>query len=89
MKWEDPPPAKRGPRRSRYEADAAALRANPGRWALLRAVPLTDSKEVYNLSHSVRVGSASAFRPAGAYEATVRTTDGEVRLYVRYVGPSS
>jgi hypothetical protein len=89
LRWEEPPPAKRGRRGggiAAYQVEADAMRAAPGRWAVLRSVPRANSKVVMNLSHSVRTGAATVFRPIGAWEATVRTVDDEVRLYVRYIG---
>ena len=61
---------------------ADALRRRPGEWAIFRedAVP--------NVAGAIRCGRSKAFRPAGAFEATVRMIPGTTRavIYVRYVG---
>lgn len=58
-----------------HGAYAEALKAQPGRWAVLPDLPASAVP-------AMKDGAASAYRPAGAFEAVVR--NGQV--YARYVG---
>lgn len=72
--WVDsPPPDTRGARDADVDhaALAAALRSNPGRWALL-----------IGLSGAATVRDGAQYRPRGSYEAVVR----QGHVYARYVG---
>lgn len=79
--WEEPPEdAEDSGKRSKYRVFAAALRTNPGRWAVLP----TTSKSVSsakNTATSIRLGKLSGFAPAGAFE----TKTHETKIYVRCV----
>ncbi|WP_055590408.1 hypothetical protein [Peterkaempfera griseoplana] len=65
---------------------AAECRANPGEWHRTRAYP--SSHTAKTTADHVRAGRLPSYTPAGAYDGTVRTEDGEPVLYVRYVGAS-
>lgn len=65
------------------EKFAAALKANPGKWAKSPGSVIGTAKNAhYNFASSVKRGRLSQFEPAGAFEAVAR--DGIA--YVRYVG---
>ena len=72
--WQDPPARRNG--HSRYEAYEAALKANPGRWAL---APLTHKGEK---PHS----SATAMWSKKGYESVSRRDEsgGRPNVYVRW-----
>ena len=85
LRWEDPPPQRRGGRRSNHfpaELVARDLRSKPGEWAVVE-----ESPNRLNLASHIRGGMYPAFRPAGSFDAVSRTDeDGVVRTYARYVG---
>lgn len=93
IRWEDPPQAgnsgrKNGPRRTEFwRAVAEQLREHPGRWALVC------DGERWNYAGGVAGqiinGRITAFRPAGHFEATTRSTIGDFQVYARYVGGPS
>lgn len=64
---------------------AEALRARPLDWAHVDWHP--NINRASNQGHRIRTGKLAAFRPAGAFEAQVRS-DGEeaADVYARYVG---
>lgn len=84
--WEDPP------RQTHHAADgglrhdlvAAGLRERPGEWA--RVFTLEREGQARQYAHYIRRGGLAAFRPDGFFEAVSRTTEGECRVYARYVG---
>lgn len=82
--WTSPPPPKqRGrPKGSKWDALAAELKANPGRWARIGEDIPTSIVSVIN--HGDRL----CFQPAGAFEAVTRnhTSRWQADVYVRYVG---
>lgn len=95
--WEDP--AGKGALRSRYEkaweAEADALRAQPGRWGIVTVkdpaagIIAGHGTSGYVMATNIRNGRLAAFRPAGTFEATGRRqADGTVKVYARYVGES-
>lgn len=67
----------------RYLKEAAKLRANPGKWALLTVT--NGAASAYSLGNAIRTGTYVAFRPQGAFEASCRGAD----VYARYVGEAS
>lgn len=84
--WAEPPPPAGRPEVEvvrRYQPLAADLRANPGRWAVIRDV-------TSNTDTHMRKGRYVAFRPAEHFEFTARTVVGRDRkdVYVRYIGPT-
>lgn len=84
LRWEDPPPERRGGRPSnRFPAELVALdlRRNPGRWAVVEEAP-----NRLSLASQIRDGLYPAFRPAGSFEAVSRSLEGVVVTYARYVG---
>jgi len=85
IEWAEPPPAAIG--RSggplKFADFADALRANPGRWAVLsRGIKSS------GLAGSVAHANLAAFRPKGSFEGVSRkAADGKgFDIYVRYVG---
>lgn len=73
--WADPPPVLGEPVWSEL---ANELRANPGRWALL------GEQLARSAAYHIQQGRYAAFRPAGAFEARVRNTNGSrADIYVR------
>ncbi|MEU3851785.1 hypothetical protein [Streptomyces sp. NPDC029554] len=88
LRFENPPAD--GRRNGSYPSAgevAAALKARPGQWAVVRTVPArtTAATSAYN----IRVAKSAAYAPAGSFEAVSRSVDGEYRVYARYVGPVS
>lgn len=85
--FEDPPPSRQHGPRTNHAHVAAALKAQPGRWAV---VSVHGSPPAANTA-ACRIKSAltAAYQPARSFEAVARTVDGECRVYARYVGESS
>lgn len=83
LTWEEPPPGSRGPNKNHQDV-ALVLKANPGVWAKIGTYASSASSG--STAHFVRTGRLKAFRPAGAFEATARTVEGEHFVYARYVG---
>lgn len=83
IRWEKPTTDGRSRHRD-YEPIAAALRGNPGAWAVLSE----DSPS--SLAVNLRQGKYKAFRPVSDYEATTRHlpehAPNRARIYVRFVG---
>jgi hypothetical protein len=77
MRWVDelPPPAGRSRHRHDHNLIAAALREQPGRWAMLPDLPVSHTA-------SISSGVNAAYRPAGEFEAVSRNGV----LYARYQG---
>jgi len=84
MKWQAPPEVNRGRNDlSKYASEAAALRAQPGKWALV--IEGTGP----SIGGQVRAGRLTNF-PKGEFEATSRKrSDGKYDVYVRFVGDPS
>lgn len=90
IRWENPPPSrmarsKGGSRESMWDDVAEWLRAEPGRWALVREnVSKANATSANVMIYS---GGATCFRPRGSFEAAMRTNvDGTYNLFARYVG---
>ena len=79
MKWQEPPGGSKG-RSQILLTEAAELRANPKRWALLTTAVSRPSAAQTALR--IRNGLNAAWRPAGTFEAVSRKCD----VYARYVG---
>ena len=86
FRWEDPPPMRRPSMGVDYDHLADILRANPGRWAVVREG--TRARTVGHMSE-IKSGKIAAFRPAGTFESTCRSEGAKVTVYARYVGESS
>lgn len=72
-----------GPKVRIFEVEAAELRTRPNCWAILSRCET--QLLAARIATKVRHGDIAAFRPAGTFEATSRTVDGEFRVYARYV----
>lgn len=87
IRWEAPPPTTRRtvgrPRSERWDDVAAALRANPGAWAVVHQGEQRGKTEI---ATRIRYGHMDCFTPAGDYDATARIDDGTVTIYARYLG---
>lgn len=77
--WENPP-AKVA--EGKYASVAAALKARPGQWAVLRTYEGANSHRGWKFAAAIRSGKLVDFREG--FEATSRTIDNQVRVYVRY-----
>lgn len=53
-----------------YQPEAAELRRNPGRWALVNTCETP--KSAVSQASAIRTGNLVAFQPAGAFEAQSR-----------------
>jgi hypothetical protein len=82
MKWQDVPPTDRSHngRPIKWQKEAAELRANPKRWALLTTA--VSRPRAAQTALRIRNGVSRAFGPAGTFEAAARGCD----VYARYVG---
>ncbi|MGC0143186.1 hypothetical protein [Pseudactinotalea sp. Z1732] len=83
--WENPPERKQDA--GIYAAVAAALKAKPGQWAVLRTFKSASKRRAWSFASVINSGKLVDFRntPGGGFEATARTSDdGSVRVYVRY-----
>ena len=90
IRWEDPPRLasgrKLGTKVSKpdpFTGVAEALRAAPGRWAVVYE---GDNGPATGVASRVRQALSPAFEPAGAFEATARKVNGTTACYARYVG---
>jgi hypothetical protein len=82
LKFEDPPPAKRAPRR--FDLVAQELKANPGRWAV---IAVFDKRPNANsTARQIRLGLTSYWQNPGDFEAVSRAVGDEFRVYARYLG---
>ncbi len=78
-----PEPAHVGPmNRGKWDEVRAKLRAAPGQWFLLAAVPVGADKD-RKLSTTASFGMAPTRL---GFEVAVRTVDGERRVYARFIG---
>lgn len=75
IEWAEPPPPKAGPHSSVFtEQVLAALRANPGKWALIkRDHPNAQSAADYPKRHP-------------EFETTARGSNKHFDIYARYIG---
>ena len=75
---------------ARLMDEAAELKANPGKWALIYQTPLMPEPvkaktRANSLSTRIRSGSG-AFKAKGDYECATRSDTQNVSVYCRYVG---
>lgn len=81
--WEEPPQSNwNSIARRELQEFADALRANPGRWA---RYPRDAHPTVTTYIKKAR---SKVWAPAGSFEATISTVNGEKIVFVRYVGES-
>lgn len=87
IRWENPPPSRGGPgpgtQQSRFRAVADALRAAPGRWAVITEDP---DRTKTALAFHIRTGGIECFAPGGDFEAVQRQVGGVLTVYARYLG---
>lgn len=93
MKWQAPKTNNLDSRvggKSAFVDEAKKLRARPGVWAVVRAIPVEDDKRasLQSIAHRVPKGLYKALRPAGAFEATVQIDreEGVHKLFMRFTG---
>lgn len=91
MKWKDPPPRTANTQgEGVWMEEAAELKANPGKWALLAAFGGAENNHSARaMAVNIKSGRYTAFRPHGHFEATSATTTDRsaTEVYARYVGP--
>jgi hypothetical protein len=82
IRWEDPPSPGRRSAAPRFDshAVAVALKAQPGRWAVVIENPPSVCMATYITS-----ARASAFAPAGSFQARSRRIDGVQVIYARFL----
>ena len=80
LKWEDPPERARNPGRAwKWGPIIESLRKRPGEWALV------DTRRAADHQNPTAVFGPTQQRLKGqGVQVTVRTVDGEVRLYARW-----
>lgn len=83
LEWADPPTPPVNWRR-KYEAVAAQLKAQPGRWA--RVNTYGSSNAAQSSASKINNSGTPSF-PKGQFEAVARCTEDSNDLYLRYVGP--
>ena len=83
IEWREPPPqARPGPKGSKWTDIATALRANPGKWALVH-------HGAASVAANIRAGRLAGMSQ-GEFEAASRmTADGKADIYARFVGGES
>lgn len=88
MRWEEPPPreARSGRKGSRYEPVVDALKAAPGRWAVVFE---GTKSSVTTTTYNMRTGNTKYFQPAGDFEFVARVSGAEGKIYARFVGEPS
>jgi hypothetical protein len=87
LKFEDPPRRVSGRHWGRHRLLASEMKARPMEWALVGKYGSSDSAA--SMARNIKLGKLEAYTPAGAFQATSRTVDGEPRVYVRFVGEKS
>ena len=83
IEWREPPPrAQSGPKGSKWTDIATALRANPGKWALVHHGSVS-------MAANIRAGRLTGMSQ-GEFEAVSRkSADGKTDIYARFVGGES
>ena len=92
MEWKDPPKRVTAGRHGKWREEAAELKANPGKWALLTTFGGRENNHnARTMAANVKSGRYASFRPRGHFEATSAiTADGTAtEVYARYIGPAS
>ncbi len=98
--WEDPPKPPVGmPHEAHaFQAEAQAMRENPGQWMRVTEYPKTRHETARMMATRISHAKLVAFRPRGSFQAVSRTVTtwnvtahGEVatavvRVYARYTG---
>lgn len=88
VKWEEPPGGGDGRRDGvAHKPLADALKRKPGKWAHI--LTYERARTSGSIAGIIRDGKASAWQPAGHFEATANKVGEEYRVYARYVGESS
>jgi hypothetical protein len=83
LRWADPPATARQSRSSdRYAAEAAELKANPGRWAVLTEAKTRSA--AYSVKRGVEKATYQVFAPPGSFEAKTVTANDVTSVYVRF-----
>lgn len=87
--WAEPPPRSLGGGGSpaKYLELAAELKANPGKWAVLRMYDTP--ARAYSAANHVRIGGLVGFEDGGFEAVGRRNEDGTGTAYVRYVRPAT
>lgn len=97
VNWEEPQSGRGSdPGARRWALEAQQLKGQPGCWGVLETVPLPEgtaqrrrAKALLSYKgRNIRQGALAAFKPAGSFDATIRTVPAQhlIKLYVRYVG---
>lgn len=92
LRWEEPPAAlscrrETAPRRhAHWVAVAEQLRGRPGEWGVV--IEADSFNQVGGIASQIKSGKMIAFRPAGTFEVTTRSS-GVCTVYARYIGEGS
>jgi hypothetical protein len=84
LEFEELPPPGRAGGQADHASMARELRTRPGEWAMVRTYKSAGT--VTSMAYLIRRGEQPSYQPPGAFEAALRTVQGEHRLYARYVG---
>jgi hypothetical protein len=83
LKWEDPSIGR--PSKIDHAGIAKALRERPNLWAIVHEFAMEEPYWKATLLGQFVKGNGHAYRPAGTFEAAVRTVGNVRRVYARYV----
>ena len=87
IRWEEPPETGTSSRPGAWTEEAAELRENPSRWAVIAEYSEDQKVKAYDLVGMIKRGKAVAFRPSGSFDAvTRRSPDGTQVVYAMYAG---
>lgn len=85
-----PEPVKggRGRAKSRgaWQDEADEIRERAGEWGLLKVFPANKKSSARSTGINIQHGRMAAFRPAGSFIASTRTTVEGIALWVMYKG---
>lgn len=82
----EPPFGGRGPRGLPHKTIAASLKKKPKAWDKI-SVPRDMSREARRrLASNINTGAIKHYQPGGSFQATARNINGEVGVWVRYLG---
>jgi hypothetical protein len=85
IRWEPPPKRTRAVGRMNWQPVADALRAHPGRWALVFETSALDAEQrvTRGIANGIRTANLTAFRPAGSFESVTRMVGDRTYVYAR------
>lgn len=83
--FSEPPPRRKTGQIADWDALAAELRQNPGKYGCVYTLPDDESRSLTNIASSIQKGTRIAFSPAGHYRAYSQDN----KVYAAYMGPDA